>query len=120
MLPAGREVGIKVGCRWFKEQTRIDCTRTADGATDECVHIVFTSEIGRGREYGIVESRHVDTTQVGAIQPMWSLGPSGNTVRWTTSLEEKDFLSGFTQSAGNDDSGRTGANYDYIPHGRRP
>ena len=121
MLPARREVVVKIGCRWLEKQTGIDGARAADGATNVGVDLGSgTGQIGRGGKDGTVESWYVDTTQVGTHQPLWSLRTSSDAIRWTTSLEKKYLLSSLTQPAGNDDTGRTGTNYNYVPYSGSP
>lgn len=61
ILPARREIGVKVRRRWLKEQPSIDGAGSADGATNERVHLVATGQIGRAGKDGIVESRYVHT-----------------------------------------------------------
>ena len=122
ILPARREVGVKVGRRWLEEQSSIDSARPTDGATNKSVHLVgATRQIGRPGEDGIVEPRYVDTAQIRADQPLWSLGASGDAVRWPTSFQEKDFLCpALTQPAGNDYSRGTRTDHNHIPNSRGP
>ena len=117
MLPARREISVKVRLRWLKEQSSIDRARTTDGATDEGVHPTgATGQAGGAGKDGIVESGYVDAAQVGAHQPLRSLGASSDAVGGPTSLEQKDFsCPTLTQPAGHDDSRRTGTDYNYIP-----
>ena len=121
MLPARREVVVKIGCRRLEKQTGIDRARAADGATNISVDLgSATSQIGRGGKDGTVEPWYVDTTQVGTYQPLRSLCTSSDAIGWTTSFEKKYLLSSLTQPAGNDDTGRTGTNYNYVPYSSSP
>lgn len=66
MLPTRREVVVKIGCRWLKEQPGIDSARATDGATHVGVDLIGgADQIARGGKDGTVESRYVDATQVG-------------------------------------------------------
>lgn len=117
ILPARREIGVKIRFRWLKKQSSIDGAGTADGATHESVHLVgATGQIGWTGKNGIIEPGYVDTAQICADQPLRSLGASGDAVGWPASLEEEDFLrSALTQPARDDDPRGTGTDYDDIP-----
>ena len=66
MLPARREEVVKIGCRWFEKQTGIDGARAADGAPNVGVDLGrATDQAGGARKDGAVESRYVDTAQIG-------------------------------------------------------
>ena len=81
MLPARREEVVEIRCRWLEKQTSIDRARAADGATNVGVDLGSgTGQIGGGRKDGAVESRYVDTTQIGTYQPLWSLCTSGDAI----------------------------------------